>query len=82
MLSVCLSVRPPVHTLTVMHTQFKFTIIQCYQKNNGIFCLILEILGKLKFFGNYFLTFSNENNDHLCFYFVFLNQPPTYDKID
>ena len=47
-------------------------------KNNGIFCLILEIT-----FGNYFLTVSNEGDDYLLFYFVFFsNQPPMYDEID
>ena len=41
-------------------------------KSNRIFCLILGIT-----FGNYFLTVSNEGDDHLWLYFVFfLNQPP------
>ena len=70
--SVCLSVHPPVHTLTVIHTQFKCQNYSVLLKNNRIFCLTLEIT-----FAKYFLTASNEGDDHLWLYFVFfLNQSP------
>ena len=40
-------------------------------KSNIIFRLILGIT-----FENYSLSVSKEGDDHLCFYFVFLNYPP------
>ena len=54
---------------------------QCYTglfKSSRIFCLILGIT-----FGNYFLIVSNEDDDYLWLYFVFiLNYPPMYKEID
>ena len=44
---------------------------------NRIFCLILGIT-----FGNYILSVSNEDDDHLWLYFLFLNYPPMYEGID
>ena len=47
-------------------------------KNKRIICRILGIT-----FGNYFLTVSNEFDDHLCLYFVyFLNYSPMYEETD
>ena len=46
-------------------------------KSNRIFCLILGIT-----FGNYFLTVSNEGDDHLWLYFVDLNYPSMYEETD
>ena len=46
-------------------------------KSNRIFCLILRIT-----FGYFFLTVSNEGDDHLRLYFVFLNNPHMLEEID
>ena len=61
-----------------MHNAVQIQNYSVLLKNNRIFCLILEIT-----FGNYFLTVSNESDDHLSLYFAFfLNQPPMYEEID
>ena len=52
-------------------TQFKIQYYTVLLKSNRIFCLNLG-----NTFGNYFLTVSNEGDDHLCLFFVCLNYPP------
>ena len=47
-------------------------------KSNKEFRLILGVT-----FGNYFLTVSNEVEDHLWLYFEYLlNYPPMYEEAD
>ena len=62
--------------LSVMCIQFedKVTVLL---KSNKMFCLVLEITVRC-----YFLTVSNEGDNHLWLYFVFLNYPLTFEEID